>query len=79
MTASSNLESVSSIFAPDKKLSFINQPFSLSIIQDGTSIPVFAWQAVRVRKNENWILQNFYPLMVTISCNFLLPLMRTCI
>jgi alpha-D-xyloside xylohydrolase len=49
------LESVTSNFAPNRQVLFSNHPFSVRIKKDGTKIPVFAWQAIRVRKNGNWI------------------------
>jgi alpha-D-xyloside xylohydrolase len=49
------LESVTSNFALNRQISFSNHPFSIRIQQDGTKIPVFVWQAIRVRKNGNWI------------------------
>jgi alpha-D-xyloside xylohydrolase len=55
MSFSPPLESVSTTFTHNKQLSFINQPFSYRITQEGNPIPVFDWQTVRVRKNGNWI------------------------
>ena len=55
MTISPTLESVSTSFTLNKKLSVIRNPFSLNITQDGTPFSLFAWRAVRVRKNGKWI------------------------
>jgi alpha-D-xyloside xylohydrolase len=55
MSSSPPLESVSTTFVPNQQLSILHQPFSLRITQDGNPIPVFDWQAVRVRINGNWI------------------------
>ena len=55
MTSSPNLESVTVNFAPNTQISFINNPFSIYLSQDGRPLPLFVWHLVSVRKNGKWI------------------------